>query len=126
MLMLKGPVKVDLIFPGVPHRPEPPWEVSPNALDGIDQHFWDWVLWMTAKQRAGKSDLVRREVQAMSVHLLGPMGVDRPPGSIDAAILEYVAARDRLESSLGIQVSRRVEREVLPVVSSAGAGTDST
>ena len=126
MLMLKGPVKVDLIFPGVPHRPEPPWEVSPNALDGIDQHFWDWVLWMTAKEQGGKDELVRQELRKMSEHLLKPMGVDPVPGSIQAATVEYLSARERLESSLGIQVSRRVEREVLPVVSSAGAGTDST
>src|SRR5437867_11674200 len=115
-----GPVKVDLIFPGVRHRPERPWDVRPDTLDGIDRHFWDWVLWMTAKQQAEKDDAVRRELETMSEHLLTPMGVDRPPGSIHAAIVDYLSARGRLESTLGIHVSRRLEREVLPVVAPRG------
>ena len=122
MLMLASPVKIDLIFPGVPHRPEPPWEVAPDTLDGIDQHFWDWILWMAAKEQGGKDDLVRQELRKMSEHLLKPMGVDRVPGSIHAATVEYLAARERLESSLGVHVSRRVELEVLPVLRSAQRG----
>jgi hypothetical protein len=119
MLMLSGPVKIDLIFPGVPHRPEPPWEVAPETLDGIDQHLWDWVLWMAAKEQGGKDELVRQELRKMSEHLLKAIGVDRVPGSIHAATVEYLAARERLESSMGVQVSRRVELEVLPVLRAA-------
>lgn len=126
MLMLAGPVKIDLIFPGVPHRPEPPWEVASDTLDGIDQHFWDWVLWMAAKEQGGKRDLVREELTKMSGHLLKPMGVDRVPGSIHAATVEYLAARERLESSLGVHVSRRLELEVLPVLRNAQMVSDST
>ena len=44
MVMLSGPVKVDLIFPDVPHEHEPPWQPEPGTLDGIDAHFWDWML----------------------------------------------------------------------------------
>jgi predicted nucleotidyltransferase len=126
MLMLAGPVKIDLIFPGVPHRPEPPWKVGPDTLDGIDQHFWDWALWMAAKEQGGKDELVLQELRKMSEHLLKPMGVDRVPGSIHAATVEYLAARERLESSLGVHVSRRVELEVLPVLRTAQGGSDST
>ena len=126
MLMLAGPVKIDLIFLGVPHRPEPPWEVAPETLDGIDQHFWDWVLWMTAKEQGGKDELVRQELRKMSEHLLKPMGVDRVPGSIQAATVEYLSARERLESSLGVHVPRRVELEVLPVLRAPQRGSDST
>ena len=126
MLMLAGPVKIDLIFPGVPHRPEPPWGVAPDTLDGIDQHFWDWILWMVAKEQGGKDDLVRQELRKVSEHLLKPMGVDRVPGSIHGATVEYRAARERLESSLGVHVPRRVELEVLPVLRSAQRGSDST
>jgi predicted nucleotidyltransferase len=126
MLMLAGPVKIDLIFPGVPHRPEPPWKVAPDTLDGIDQHFWDWALWMAAKEQGGKDELVLQELRKMSEHLLKPMGVDRVPGSIHAATVEYLAARERLESSLGVHVSRRVELEVLPVLRTAQRGSDST
>ncbi len=126
MLMLGGPAKIDLIFPGVPHQPEPSWEVAPDTLDGIDQHFWDWALWMAAKEQGGKDELVRQELRKMSDHLLKPMGVDRVPGSIHAATAEYLAARERLESSLGVHVSRRVELEVLPVLRTARRGSDST
>jgi predicted nucleotidyltransferase len=126
MLMLAGPVKIDLLFPGVPHRPEPPWEVAPDTLDGIDQHFWDWALWMAAKEQGGKAELVRQELRKMSEHLLKPMGVDRVPGSIHEATVEYLAARERLESSLGVHVSRRVELEVLPVLRTAQRASDST
>jgi len=126
MLMLAGPVKIDLIFPGVPHRPEPPWKVAPDTLDGIDQHFWDWALWMAAKEQGGKDELVRQELRKMSEHLLKPISVDRVPGSIHAATVEYLAARERLESSLGVHVSRRLELEVLPVLRAAQRGSDST
>ena len=120
MLMLAGPLKVDLIFPGEPHRPEPPWEVAPDKLEGIDHHFWDWSLWMAAKEQGGKGDVVREELAKMSWHLLGPMGVDRVPGSIDEATNDYLAARERLELSLQVRVSRRVELEVLPVLRNRG------
>jgi predicted nucleotidyltransferase len=126
MLMLPGPVKIDLIFPGVPHRPEPPWEVAPDTLDGIDQHFWDWVLWMAAKEQSGKGALVRQELTKMSEHLLEPMDVDRVPRSIHTATVEYLSARERLESALGVHVSRRLELEVLPVLHTAQRGSDST
>jgi hypothetical protein len=122
MLTLAGPVKIDLIFPGVPHAPEPPWEVAPDTLDGIDQHFWDWALWMAAKEQGGKDELVWQELRKMSEHLLKPMGVDRVPRSIHAATVEYLAARERLESSLAVQVPRRVELEVLPVLRTARRG----
>ena len=125
MLMLVGPVKIDLIFPGVPHRPEPPWEVAPDTLDRIDRHFWDWVLWMAAKEQSGKGDLVRQELKKISEHLLKPMDVDRVPRSIYGAIVDYLSARERLESALGVHVSRRLELEVLPVLHRAvGVGLD--
>ena len=50
MLMLAGPVKVDLIFPDEPYESLPPWSVSAETLDGIDQHFWDWILWLASKR----------------------------------------------------------------------------
>jgi hypothetical protein len=127
MLLLAGPSKVDLIFPGVPHRPEPPWVVGPETLEGIDRHLWDWVLWLAAKEQGGKDDLVRSELRRLSEHLLEPMGVGRIPGSIREATVDYRAARDRWESSLGVHVPRRVELEVLPVLGTAEGGrTDST
>ena len=118
MLMLTGPVKVDLIFPGEPYDSLPPWTVSAETLDGIDQHFWDWILWLASKREKGKDDLIRRELEKMSEHLLRPLGVDAAPGSIEAALEGYRRARDEREREFGREVSRRREREVLPAVSS--------
>ena len=118
MLMLTGPVKVDLIFPGEPYESLPPWTVTPDTLDGIDQHFWDWILWLASKREKGKDDLIRRELEKMSEHLLRPLGVDAAPGSIEAALEGYRRARDDREREFGREVSRRREREVLPAVSS--------
>jgi hypothetical protein len=57
MLILAGPVKVDLIFTE-PHSAQPAWQVTAATLPGIDAHFWDWMLWLSTKQHAGKADLV--------------------------------------------------------------------
>jgi hypothetical protein len=119
MLMLTGPVKVDLIFPGEPYESLPPWTVTPDTLDGIDQHFWDWILWLASKREKGQDELVGRELVKMRDHLLRPMGVDRVPGSIEAAVERYRSARDEWERELGIEVSRRREREVLSVLPNA-------
>jgi len=116
MLMLPGPAKVDLIFPGVPHRPAPPWQVDADTLPGIDAHFWDWVLWMAAKRSAGKDQLVGEQLSAMSHHLLQPMGVREVPGSIEEAVSAYLTARERLEKRFDVRIPRRLEREVRPVV----------
>jgi hypothetical protein len=119
MLMLDGPVKVDLLFVEQPHRPEPPWVAGPETLAGIDAHLWDWVVWLVAKQHAGKDELVGSELARMHDHLLGPMGVGRAPVSIPAAVAAYRGARDRLEARFGVRVSRRLEEAVLPVVTAA-------
>ena len=118
MLMLTGPVKVDLIFPEEPYESLPPWAVNAGTLDGIDQHFWDWILWLASKRERGDDELVRRELVKMRDHLLRPLGVDRVPGSIEGALAGYRAARDQREQEFGVAVSRRREREVLPAVSS--------
>jgi hypothetical protein len=118
MLMLSGPVKVDLIFPGEPYESLPPWTVSPDTLDGIDQHFWDWILWLASKSEKGEDELVRRELEKMSEHLLRPLGVEAVPSSIDAALEGYRTARDEREREFGFEVSRRREREVLPAITS--------
>lgn len=116
MLLLAGPVKVDLIFPDEPFESLPPWTVSAETLDGIDQHFWDWILWLASKREKREDELVRRELIKLRDHLLGPLGVDRVPGSIGAAVEGYRAARDEREREFDVEVSRRREREVLPVL----------
>ena len=116
MLLLSGPVKVDLIFPEEPYESLPPWTVTVETLDGIDRHFWDWILWLASKREKGQDDLVRRELLKMSEHLLRPLGVDRVPGSIEDALDSYRFARDQREREFGLEVSRRLEGEVLPAL----------
>lgn len=118
MLMLTGPVKVDLIFPGEPYESLPPWTVGADTLDGIDQHFWDWILWLASKREKGKDDLVRRELEKMTEYLLRPLGVDAVPSSIEAALEGYRTARDAREREFGLEVSRCRQREVVSAVSS--------
>jgi hypothetical protein len=118
MLMLTGPVKVDLIFPGEPYESLPPWTVSVETLDAIDQHFWDWILWLASKHEKGKDELVRRELEKMSAHLLRPLGAQAVPDSIYAALEGYRNARHEREREFGVEISRRREREVLPAISS--------
>jgi len=117
MLMLIGPVKVDLIFPGEPYESLPPWTVSAETLEGIDRHFWDWILWLASKREKGQDEVVPRELAKMSVHLLRPLGVDRVPGSIESALESYRSARDEREREFRVEVSRRLEHEVLHALS---------
>ena len=117
MLMLSGPVKVDLIV-HVPHALAPPWTVTAETLEGIDRHFWDWTLWLASKRERGEEELVHEQLLLMTEHLLEPIGVTSVPGSLEEAIERYRAARDRREAELGVTVPRRLEREVLPVVAS--------
>lgn len=118
MLILPGPVKVDL-FPGEERRAiEPPWEPTPANLAAIDAHFWDWTLWLASKALHQRTEVVDRELQKLHHNLLGPLGVPDPPPTIDAAVAEYRRARDRLEHEwntvvdpeLGDEVSQALER----------------
>jgi hypothetical protein len=119
MLMLAGPVKVDLIFPEEPYESLPPWSVSADTLDGIDQHFWDWILWLASKREKGQDELVRRELVKMRDHLLAPLGIDPVPASIETAVERYRSARDAREREFGLRVTRRRQRAVLSVLPDA-------
>ena len=113
MLMLAGPAKVDLLFDR-PHQPEGPWPVGASTLAGIDDHFWDWALWLRSK--LGRDDIVAGELRKLHEHLLGPMGVTRPPASLAEAVTAYRTAREKCERRLGSQVSRNAENTVFPVL----------
>ena len=115
MLVLPGPAKVDLLF-GQPHRPAGPWQVNASALAGIDDHFWDWALWLRSKLAAGRDDLVAAELGRLQEHLLGPMGVRCAPASLTEAVAGYRSARERCERRLGSRVSRSAEDTVSPVL----------
>ncbi len=116
MLMLRGPMKIDLILPDVPHRPAPRWIATAEDLEAIDHHFWDWILWMAAKEQGGKHEVVHEQLALMSDHLLRPIGVDDVPPTIAHAVDDYIAARDRLAERYGVRVSHRIQDEVRPVL----------
>ena len=112
MLMLRGAVKVDLIFEE-PHALEPPWVLSADTLTGIDEHFWDWTIWLASKDSAGKQSLVATELQKLHEHLLGPLGVVSTPASIENAVAAYLPALRSAEERLGVRVPAALKREVL-------------
>lgn len=116
MLILRGPTKVDLIFPDEPHTKEPPWEPNRENLGAIDAHFWDWMLWLGGKEAGGKAEIVRSELGKLSDHLLAPLGADGRPSSIGEAVSAYRAARERAEQGFGVTVRRDVETAVAPAL----------
>lgn len=118
MLILDGPTKVDLIFDH-PHTNDPPWTVSSRTLRAIDDHFWDWTLWLCAKQAAQKTELVTRELEKMFEHLLRPMGGTRVPADISAAVADYRRLRAEREAQFRAIVPRRLDEAVSAVVCSS-------
>lgn len=112
MLILPGPAKVDLIFPGEPHELEPPWEPTRENLAAIDRHFWDWALWLRSKEAAAKQELLTSELEKLRRHLLGPLGVTATPGSVTDAVAAYRDARARAERRFACQVPRALEAAV--------------
>lgn len=115
MIIIDGPRKIDLLFEE-PHTHEPPHEVARATLSAIDDHFWDWTLWLTSKVAADKEDVVRTELAKMTQHLLGPLGVGTPPISLEHAVDRYIAARERHERGFGINVPRALGAQVERVV----------
>jgi hypothetical protein len=113
IVLLEGPIKIDLIVSGTanPH-PVPRWDVHPGSLARVDVHFWDWILWLGSKQLRGDHDLVRQELDKMSHALLQPIGVAHPVTSLAGTVDAYVAARDRQEHRLGVNLDHRLESQV--------------
>jgi hypothetical protein len=120
MLLLRGACKVDLIFEE-PHEHEPPWVVAPSTIVAIDAHFWDWTLWLAAKQAVGKTELVDREHASIHDHLLAPIGAARQD-SLGATVDEYLRVRGELERRFDVSVPRDAQSEVEPIVRRATLG----
>lgn len=120
MLILPGGVKVDFLFLDQPHELKPPWEASAETLPGIDAHFWDWAIWLAAKETGGKRELVAEELRKLYEHLLSPMGVTVVPANVTAAVELYIEARERLEEEFGVRVQRDLERHVRSLLQENG------
>jgi hypothetical protein len=113
MLMLRGPLKLDLLFLGRVNEPRAPWVPSAETLAGIDDHFWDWVLWLASKEQAGGREQLGREQRAlMHEHLLGPLGVEHAPSSASEAVRSYLGAREAAERRFGVKVDTALGDEV--------------
>jgi predicted nucleotidyltransferase len=115
MAILRGPVKLDLIF-AEPHEREPAWQPDATNLNAIDSHFWDWTLWLAAKQAANKTDLIGEELDKLWLYILLPLGTQSRPVALGDAVRTYIAARERSERRFNVSVPRTLEREVRPVV----------
>jgi hypothetical protein len=117
MLMLRGPVKIDLIFFDEAMTERPPWEVSAETLAAIDAHFWDWILWLAAKRAGGRDDLVGEQLEKLHGYLLRPLGVEDAPTTIEQAVEDYLCALESTERRFGVTVPRALRDEVLPALS---------
>jgi hypothetical protein len=109
MLMLRGPTKVDLIF-DEPHHEKDPWVVTPDTLQDVDDHFWDWTWWLATKDQRGRYDLVRSELAKLYSFLLEPMGTTRPPSDVAAAVRVYTQARGPMDGELESEVRSGLRR----------------
>jgi hypothetical protein len=119
MLMLPGARKIDLIL-DLPHDLAPAWVATRDTLVPIDEHFWDWILWLASKRQRGEDGLVDAQLAEMHEHLLEPLGVAQVPRSLHEAIGAYQQARDAVAATLGVVIPRRLEEEVLPAIVAAG------
>jgi predicted nucleotidyltransferase len=119
MLMLSGPLKVDIIV-DVPQEERSPWEVSATTLPQIDHHFWDWILWLGSKHLHSEEALVQRELERMYEHLLEPLGAVASPRDLIEAVASYRQARTSIERALGVELDRQMETEVSRALQDAG------
>jgi hypothetical protein len=116
MLMLRGPTKVDLFFPNQPRAWSDAWVAAPETLEGIDHHFWDWILWLEQKRAGGCDEVVAKSLGDMYRLLLAPMGATAEPHSIGEALDLYLTARSEREREFGAHVPRELEHEALSTV----------
>lgn len=116
MLMLSGAVKVDLLFLDQPWRSASPWSPSPETLEAIDCHFWDWIVWIEQKRTGGDEERLTALLRDLQRLMLEPMGVPATPTSVSEAVAAYTAARDRLEHEYRVRVPRDLDDAVRAVV----------
>ncbi len=112
MMILRGPVKIDLIFDR-PQQRKPAWTASDGTLAMINSHFWDWILWIAGKEASGKEGVSVKEFQKMYDYLLAPLGCTRTPGSVEEAVKCYLAAFQKQKSLLHLDISPALETEVI-------------
>jgi predicted nucleotidyltransferase len=112
MSILKGPIKVDLIFT-MPHQHEMPWVVNKETLNEINSHFWDWILWIGSKHIRGLNNMVQEELKKMYSFLLSPLGVKNRPASIEEAVNNFLLVFLKQKDLLQQEIDSSLEIEVL-------------
>jgi predicted nucleotidyltransferase len=117
--ILPGARKVDFIFKE-PHRKRPRYLAGPTTLARMDVHFWDWTIWLAAKEAAGRTEFVASELRKMHDYLTGPLGVPEVPSTLVGAVRTYLRARDRAEGRFGQPIDRRLSEEALRFLTRAG------
>jgi hypothetical protein len=118
MVVLPGAVKVDLFPGGQAGRSGPRTRAA--SLGGIDDHFWDWNLWLGAKRLRGQHELVGAELTKMWDHLLRPLGATGPPATQQQAVSVYLELRRGRELQLGHAVCHDLGNAVITRLRAAG------
>jgi hypothetical protein len=112
MIVMDGPVKVDLFPIRGSRQIQPPWVPGGDTLAAIDAHFWDWTLWLGSKSLRGERQLVADELAKMHWFLLGPLGVASCPASLNEAVASYRRARAEASETLGAVIDPELGRQV--------------
>lgn len=112
MLILKGPVKIDIIF-DLPHELESPWKVNKDSLVDIDRHFWDWIYWIASKKIRGKEDLVKNQLEKMHDFLLVPLGCLKCPDAVEDAEKKYTMLMQRQLDTFSMDLDYSLKNEVI-------------
>jgi hypothetical protein len=100
MIVLSGPVKIDLFPCHEVRRPAPRWKPTATNLTDIDDQLWDWTLWLGGKSLRNQSPLVLSELNKMFDLLLASLGVDEVPEAISDAIQKLLRWTQGAASSL--------------------------
>jgi len=124
MVVMDGPIKVDVFPIGASRRIQPPWVLSADSLASIDCHFWDWTLWLGGKRLRGERQLVADELATMHRFLLAPLGVASAPTSLDEAVASYHRARAHAMDTLGVVVPQELGRQVSEALRRTGSSVD--
>jgi hypothetical protein len=108
MVVMDGPIKVDIFPLGATRRIQPPWALRTDTLACIDAHFWDWTLWLGGKLLRGQRRLVADELAKMHRFVLAPLGVVSVPANLNEAVASYQPARAQAVDTLGVVVDREL------------------
>ena len=112
MMILKGPLKIDIIF-DLPHEAELPWLVNKDSIIDIDRHFWDWIWWIAGKKIRGKEDLVKNELEKMYQFILLPLGGSECPVAVEDAVKEYLTLIQRQLDIFDMKLNRDLRVEII-------------